>query len=66
MSKTTTKDLRVKTNKELGSMLLDLKKESFNMRFQQAQKVLTNTNRIRVVRKDIARINTLLREKRDA
>ena len=45
---------------ELNGLLLDLKKEQFNLRFQRATAQLENTSRVRVVRRDIARINTQL------
>ena len=59
-------DLRTKTPDELRESLLDLRKERFNLRFQQASGQLENTARVRQVRRDIARIKTLLREKPQA
>lgn len=59
-------DLRAKTTDELKDQLITLKKEQFNLRFQQASGQLENTARIREVRRDIARIKTLLTEKRQA
>jgi len=59
-------DLRTKTEDELGDQLKGLKKEAFNLRFQQASGQLENTARVREVRRDIARIRTILREKRVA
>lgn len=56
-------DLRQKTDDELGDQLLDLKKEQFNLRFQAASGQLENTARVREVRRDIARIKTLLNER---
>ncbi len=56
-------DLRPKTADELQTQLLDLKKEAFNLRFQRASGQLENTARVREVRRDIARIKTLLGEK---
>ncbi len=53
-------DLRQKTDDELNDQLLDLKKEQFNLRFQAASGQLENTARVREVRRDIARIKTLL------
>ena len=53
-------DLRQKTEDELNDQLLDLKKEQFNLRFQSASGQLENTARVREVRRDIARIKTLL------
>lgn len=56
-------DMRQKTDDELGDQLLDLKKEQFNLRFQAASGQLENTARVREVRRDIARIKTLLNER---
>jgi large subunit ribosomal protein L29 len=53
-------DLRAKTPDELGEQLRELKKEAFNLRFQRASGQLENTARIREVRRDIARIRTIL------
>lgn len=59
-------DVRSKTADELKDELLGLKKEQFNLRFQQATQQLESTSRVREVRRDIARIKTVLREKREA
>jgi len=56
-------DLRAKTVDELKDQLITLKKEQFNLRFQQASGQLENTARVCQVRRDIARIKTLLTEK---
>ena len=53
-------ELRGKTQDQLKEQLLDLKKEQFNLRFQQASGQLENTARVREVRRDIARIKTVL------
>jgi large subunit ribosomal protein L29 len=53
-------ELRAKTPDELNSRLLELKKEAFNLRFQKASGQLENTARVRQVRRDIARIKTIL------
>jgi large subunit ribosomal protein L29 len=53
-------DLRTKSPDELRTALLDLKKEAFNLRFQKASGQLENTARVRQVRRDIARIQTVL------
>lgn len=53
-------DLRTKTLDELNDQLLQLKKEQFNLRFQRASGQLENTARVREVRRDIARIKTIL------
>lgn len=59
-------DLRSQTVDQLSDELLKLKKEQFNLRFQAATGQMEKTHRISEVRKDIARISTLLREKRAA
>jgi large subunit ribosomal protein L29 len=56
-------DVRLKTPDELDDQLDALKKEQFNLRFQRASGQLENTARVRVVRRDIARIKTILAEK---
>jgi large subunit ribosomal protein L29 len=53
-------DLRTKTPDQLQEQLLQLKKEQFNLRFQRATGQLENTRRVRDVRRDIARIMTVL------
>ena len=55
-------ELRTKTPDELKTELLALKKEAFNLRFQQASGQLENTARVTKVRRDIARIQTGLNE----
>jgi large subunit ribosomal protein L29 len=57
-------DVRAKTEDELTTELEALKKEQFNLRFQRATGQLENTARVRQIRRDIARINTILCEKR--
>lgn len=59
-------DLRTKTVDELKDQLTSLRKESFNLRFQAASGQLENTARKRQVRRDIARIKTLLNERGQA
>ncbi|ADZ70174.1 50S ribosomal protein L29 [Polymorphum gilvum] len=59
-------DVRAKTLDELRSELEGLKKEQFNLRFQKATGQLENTGRVRQIRRDIARIQTIMREKRVA
>ena len=54
-------DLRAKTPDQLKEELLKLRREAFNLRFQKATGQLENTARVRQVRRDIARIKTLLR-----
>ncbi len=56
-------ELRTKTPDELRTQLVQLKKEAFNLRFQQATNQLENTARVRAVRRDVARIQTVLNEK---
>jgi large subunit ribosomal protein L29 len=65
-SKTSSKadDFRAKTGDELGTQLTGLKKEQFNLRFQRANGQAENTGRIRVLRRNIARIETILTEQR--
>jgi len=53
-------EVRAKSGDELREQLLQLKKEQFNLRFQKATGQLENTSRVRVVRRDIARIKTIL------
>ena len=59
-------DFRAKSADELSSQLSNLKKEQFNLRFQRANGQVENTGRIRVLRRDIARIQTVLTEQRRA
>jgi len=59
-------DIRVMTLDQLGDELMKLKKERFNLRFQRASGQLENTARVRQVRRDIARIETITRQKRGA
>lgn len=57
------KELMEKTPDQLRDELVQLKKESFNLRFQQATGQLENTARMRQVKRDVARINTVLKQK---
>ena len=59
-------DLRAKSAAELEDELVAAKKELFNLRFQNATNQLDNTSRIKEVRKNIARIQTLIVEKANA
>ena len=61
---TTADDFRAKTADELGDQLSKLKKEQFNLRFQRANGQLENTGRVRSLRKEIARLETVMTEKR--
>ncbi len=56
-------DLGTMTPDQLQDELLSLKKEQFNLRFQRATGQLENTGRIREVRRDVARVKTLTRQK---
>ena len=56
-------DLKTMTADQLQDELVTLKKEQFNLRFQRATGQLENTSRVREVRKDIARVRTLQRQK---
>ena len=56
-------ELKTKSTDELSALLAGLKKEQFNLRFQQASGQLENTARVRQVRRDIARIKTILGQK---
>jgi large subunit ribosomal protein L29 len=56
-------DLRDKTPDQLRDQLAALKKESFNLRFQRATGQLENTSRMQAVRRDAARVKTILTEK---
>ena len=59
-------DIKVMTDDQLSDELLKLKKEQFNLRFQRATGQLENTSRVRVVRRDIARVKTVAAHKRAA
>ena len=56
-------ELREKTPEQLQEQLAELKKESFNLRFQQATGQLESTARMRAARRDAARVKTILNEK---
>jgi len=59
-------DIRVMTEDQLNDEALKLKKEQFNLRFQKASGQLKDTARVRVVRRDIARVMTVAAQKRAA
>ena len=61
--KTSAKDLRDLSNEELLAKAVDLKKEIFNLRVQQAMGQIENPMRLRLLRKDIAKTKTVLKEK---
>jgi large subunit ribosomal protein L29 len=56
-------DLREKTPDQLRDQLASLKKEAFNLRFQKATGQLENTSRMQAVRRDAARVKTILNQK---
>ena len=64
--KTFVEDLQTKSAAELNEELVAAKKELFNLRFQNATNQLDNTSRIKEVRKNIARIQTVIAEKANA
>jgi len=57
------RELRDKTSDQLRDRLVELRKEAFNLRFQKASGQLENSARMRVVRRDAARVLTILNEK---
>jgi len=59
-----TADVRAMTIDQLDEEVLKLKKEQFNLRFQRATGQLENTSRVRVIRRDIARMKTIAAQKR--
>lgn len=63
MAQTRIADVRAKSADELNEMLLDLRKEQFNLRFQRATGQLEAVSRIRQVRRDIARVKTIIGER---
>ncbi|HHB82380.1 MAG TPA: 50S ribosomal protein L29 [Devosia sp.] len=58
-------DIRAKTLDELKDELETLKKEQFNLRFQRATQQMEDTSQVRRVRRDIAKVKTVMREKRE-
>ena len=64
--KTFVEDLKTKSAAELNEELVAAKKELFNLRFQNATNQLDNTGRIKEVRKNIARIQTVITEQANA
>ena len=59
-------DIRAMTEDQLEDEALKLKKEQFNLRFQRASGQLQDTARVRVVRRDLARVKTIAAQKRAA
>jgi large subunit ribosomal protein L29 len=56
-------DVRAKTSDELSTLLLDLRKEQFNLRFQRATGQTEGVGRVKQVRREIARVKTIMAEK---
>ncbi len=59
-------ELRLKTDDELSDQLVGLRKEAFNLRFRAASGQLENTARVRDVRRTIARVKTIIRQRKQA
>ena len=59
-------DFKAMSDDQLSEELLKLKKEQFNLRFQRATGQLENTSRVRIVRRDVARIKTVAAQKKRA
>ena len=55
-------ELKEKTVDQLNELLVDLKKEAFKLRFQAATNQLENTARMRAVKKDVARVKTIINQ----
>jgi large subunit ribosomal protein L29 len=64
MPQTKAKEIRELTNEELRDRLRDLKQEALNLRFQKSTGQLENTARLKMVRKETARVLTVLSERR--
>jgi len=63
MAETKIADVRTKSADQLQEMLVDLRKEQFNLRFQRATGQLEAVSRIKQVRRDIARVKTIMTER---
>jgi large subunit ribosomal protein L29 len=63
MAETKVADVRAKSPDQLQEMLVDLRKEQFNLRFQRATGQLEAVGRIKQVRRDIARVKTIMAER---
>ena len=59
-------DIRAKSTDQLDTMLIDLRREQLNLRFQRATGQAEGVARVRVVRRDIARVKTILAEKKSS
>lgn len=57
-------DIRTKSDDQRSTMLLDLRKEQFNLRFQRATGQIEGVGRVREVRRDIARVKTIMTEQK--
>ena len=57
-------DIRAKSSDELKAEIVSLKKELFNLRFQKSSGQLENTARVSDIKKDVAKVNTVLNEKK--
>ncbi|HTN11757.1 MAG TPA: 50S ribosomal protein L29 [Acetobacteraceae bacterium] len=57
-------DIRTKSDDQRATMLLDLRKEQFNLRFQRATGQIEGVGRVREVRRDIARVKTIMAEQK--
>jgi len=57
-------DIRAKSADQLGTQLLDLRKEQFNLRFQKATGQMEGVGRVKAVRRDIARVKTIMTEQK--
>ena len=64
MAEMKVEDIRAMSEDQKQDAILNLKKERFNLRFQRATGQLENTSRVREVRRDIARLKTVARQKR--
>ena len=64
MAQLKVEDVRAMSDDQMEDAVLNLKKEQFNLRFQRATGQLENTSRVREVRRDIARLKTVARQKR--
>ena len=64
MAQMSAEDVRGLSDDELSSKLLELKREQFNLRFQQASGQLEKTGRVREVRRDVARVLTMMNQRR--
>jgi len=59
-------ELRQKSKEELGALLLDLAREQFNLKMQKGTGQLSKPDQVKKVRRDVARIHTILNEKASA